>query len=93
MTRGQDGIATPFLYDSFIHNSTPVYPGALSNLLEQEGCIRNRSTHRPDAVQDHANAGPTQLVAMSPYVGFKPPMPLLISASMSGKDGQARQSF
>ena len=28
--------AKPFLYDSFIHNSTPVYPGALSNLLERE---------------------------------------------------------
>jgi hypothetical protein len=27
-------LATPFLYDSFIHNSTPVYPGALSILLE-----------------------------------------------------------
>ena len=31
---GPGWIATPFLYDSFIHNSTPVYPGALSNLLE-----------------------------------------------------------
>src|ERR1041384_1707901 len=28
MTRGQDGFATPFLYDSFIHYSTPVYPDA-----------------------------------------------------------------
>ena len=27
-------IAIPFLYDSFIHTSTPVYPGALSILLE-----------------------------------------------------------
>jgi len=26
-------IAIPFLYDSFIHNSTPVYPGAVSSLL------------------------------------------------------------
>ena len=25
--------ATPFLYDSFIHDSTPVYPGALRSLL------------------------------------------------------------
>ena len=32
---GPGWIATPFLYDSFIHNSTPVYPGALSSLL---GC-------------------------------------------------------
>ena len=30
---GPGWIATPFLYDSFIHNSTPVYPGALSKLL------------------------------------------------------------
>ena len=30
---GSGRFATPFLYDSFIHNSTPVYPGALSNLL------------------------------------------------------------
>jgi len=30
---GPGWIATPFLYDSFIHNSTPVYPGALRNLL------------------------------------------------------------
>ena len=32
---GSGWFATPFLYDSFIHNSTPVYPGALSSLLEQ----------------------------------------------------------
>jgi hypothetical protein len=31
---GPGWFATPFLYDSFIHYSTPVYPGALSNLLE-----------------------------------------------------------
>ena len=31
---GPGWIATPFLYDSFIHNSTPVYPGALNKLLE-----------------------------------------------------------
>jgi hypothetical protein len=30
---GPRWIATPFPYDSFIHNSTPVYPGALSSLL------------------------------------------------------------
>src|SRR5271154_5821683 len=30
---GPEWLATPFLYDSFIHNSTPVYPGALSILL------------------------------------------------------------
>ena len=31
---GPGRIATPLLYDSFIHNSTPVYRGALSKLLE-----------------------------------------------------------
>lgn len=30
---GPGWLATPFLYDSFIHNSTPVYPGALITLL------------------------------------------------------------
>jgi hypothetical protein len=29
MARGQDGFATPFLLDSFIHNFTPVYPDAI----------------------------------------------------------------
>jgi hypothetical protein len=31
---GPGWFATPFLYDSLIHDSTPVYPGALRNLLE-----------------------------------------------------------
>jgi hypothetical protein len=31
---GPERLAKPFLYDSFIHNSTPVYPGALSTLLK-----------------------------------------------------------
>ena len=30
---GSGWLATPFLYDSSIHYSTPVYPGALSSLL------------------------------------------------------------
>ena len=30
---GPEWIAMPFLYDSFIHNSTPVFTGALSSLL------------------------------------------------------------
>ena len=30
---GSGWVATPFLYDSRIRNSTPVYPGALSILL------------------------------------------------------------
>jgi hypothetical protein len=32
---GSGWFATPFPYDSFIHNSTPVYPGALRILLER----------------------------------------------------------
>jgi len=32
---GSGWFAGPFLYDSFIHYSTPVYPGALSSLLEE----------------------------------------------------------
>jgi hypothetical protein len=32
---GPGWFATPFLYDSLIHNSTPVYPGALNTLLEK----------------------------------------------------------
>ena len=31
---GSGRFATPFLCDSFIHDSTPVYPGALRSLLE-----------------------------------------------------------
>ena len=33
---GPGWLATPFLYDSFIHNSTPVYPGALIILLGKD---------------------------------------------------------
>ncbi len=35
---GSGWFATPFLCDSLIHNSTPVYPGALSILLSRENC-------------------------------------------------------
>ena len=38
---GPGRLATPFLYDSFIHNSTPVYPGALSNLLGNANTFLN----------------------------------------------------
>ena len=31
---GPGWLAMPFLYDSFIHKSTPVYRGALSNLAK-----------------------------------------------------------
>lgn len=30
---GSGWLATPFLYDSFIHYSSPIYPGALRSLL------------------------------------------------------------
>ena len=36
---GPGWLATPFLYDSFIHNSTPVYPGALISLLGEKSII------------------------------------------------------
>ncbi len=42
---GSGWLATPFLCDSFIHNSTPVYPGALRNLLEVR--VRHRDLARP----------------------------------------------
>ena len=32
---GSGWVASPFLYDSFIHDSTPVYPGAHHGLLAQ----------------------------------------------------------
>ena len=41
---GSGWFATPFLCDSFIHNSTPVYPGALRSLLSEAtavSCARN----------------------------------------------------
>src|SRR5436190_661433 len=37
---GSGWIATPFPYDSCIHDSTPVYPGALSTLLDCAGINR-----------------------------------------------------
>ena len=37
---GPGWFATPFLCDSFIHYSTPVYPGALNNLLRVPGVGR-----------------------------------------------------
>jgi len=38
---GSGWFAKPFLYDSSIHYSTPVYPGALRNLL-RSAITRNR---------------------------------------------------
>ena len=40
---GSGWFATPFLYDSLIHDSTPVYPGALRNLLELPDSLPCRS--------------------------------------------------
>jgi len=40
---GSGWFATPFPYDSFIHNSTPVYPGALRTLLEGDTSTRRSS--------------------------------------------------
>ena len=40
---GPGRLAGPFLYDSFIHNSTPVYPGALSILLEAKARSQHES--------------------------------------------------
>ncbi len=37
---GSGRFATPFLCDSFIHNSMPVYPGALRSLLRLAPHIR-----------------------------------------------------
>ena len=45
---GPGWFATPFPYDSFIHNSTPVYPGALRSLLVQFGI--SAPAARQDAV-------------------------------------------
>jgi hypothetical protein len=47
---GPGWIATPFLYDSFIHNSTPVYPGALSSLL---AFPRLCAPYRPACIYTH----------------------------------------
>jgi hypothetical protein len=44
---GPGRLATPFLYDSFIHNSTPVYPGALSSLLERLETEETREIKAP----------------------------------------------
>lgn len=32
---GSGGFAEPFLYDSFMRDSAPIYPGALSTLLKR----------------------------------------------------------
>jgi hypothetical protein len=37
---GSGWVATPSLYDSFIHDSTPVYPGAHHGLLDAALAVR-----------------------------------------------------
>ena len=51
MARGQDGFASPFLYDSFIHYFTPVYPDAI-----QGGALCHAEAHG-----EHFPAGHFQL--------------------------------
>jgi hypothetical protein len=46
---GSGWLATPFLCDSFIHNSTPVYPGALRILLVFPGSGRAAPRSAPAA--------------------------------------------
>jgi len=47
MVQGQDGFAIPFLYDSFIHYFTPVYPDAIqAKGLLHSGCDKARTVAR-----------------------------------------------
>jgi hypothetical protein len=46
---GSGWFATPFLYDSFIHYSTPVYPGAHHGLLSHLASVSCRLSMRLDA--------------------------------------------
>jgi hypothetical protein len=41
---GSGWLATPFLYGSFIHDSMPVYPGALNKLLDRRCRVRSLLT-------------------------------------------------
>src|SRR5205807_4226728 len=47
---GSGWFATLFLYDSFIHNSTPVYPGALRTLLGAGGRLSVRHVRFPSGL-------------------------------------------
>ena len=51
MDRGQDGFAIPFLYDSFIHDFTPVYPDAI-----QAGGLSHRVAEYVSELLKWANA-------------------------------------
>src|SRR4029079_4087059 len=50
MTRGQDGSLLLFLYDSFIHDSTPVYPDApQSRPWDPQPCIETMKIMTKDS--------------------------------------------
>jgi hypothetical protein len=73
---GSGWIATPFLCDSCIHDSTPVYPGALSILLEpsHDGpdeafrCTTERGSQRNQLLDGHA-----ALTILAPLYGHQMP--------------------
>src|ERR1700733_10172967 len=58
---GSGWFASPFLYDSSIHYSTPVYPGALRSLLgalaARNGCTNNRVYRDPGSVRQQVASG------------------------------------
>ena len=56
---GSGWFATPFLYDSFIHNSMPVYPGALLTLLENTAGAGNTATGMAALVLNGAGSSNT----------------------------------
>jgi hypothetical protein len=74
---GSGWFATPFLYDSFIHNSTPVYPGALRTLLVID------SIHEPSVG--------TQ-IAKNPVNSTVGQRHLVIVAEKTAFDSEARRS-
>jgi hypothetical protein len=61
---GPGWIATPSLYDSSIHDSTPVYPGALSSLLARLGSSRVRICEGADSISD-------ETIVDSPNIGWR----------------------
>jgi len=43
-TRGQDGVASPFLWGSFVPYNMPVYPGALRHLVLRHLVFQSRDS-------------------------------------------------
>jgi hypothetical protein len=60
---GSGWVATPFLCDSFIHNSTPVYPGAHHGLLGHDGDARWFKEESVVRMREFLEAGYTTLRA------------------------------